>query len=71
MPEEKVVEEKKVEIVGKVEIFMLSDGNVSVSGPLKNTALIINVFGKALEAVANFVGKEDSPIIVPKSGLKV
>jgi hypothetical protein len=71
MSDEKVVEGKEVRVVGKIEIFVLSDGNVTVSGPLKNTAAIIDIFGKALGALANFINKEASPIVTPMSGLKV
>ena len=64
-------EEKKVKVVGKIEIFILSDGNVTVNGPLKDIPLIMSVFGKALGAIANFTCKEESPIVVPRPGLKV
>ena len=58
---------RKPHIVGKVEIFMLSDGNVTVSGPIKNPGLMLSVFGSAMLAVANYGTQESekSNIIVP------
>ncbi|MBE9570748.1 MAG: hypothetical protein IMF11_08975 [Proteobacteria bacterium] len=68
MIEEKAVEEKEVSVLGKIEILILSDGNVTVNGPLKNMALTVNTFGKALEALAGFIKKGEDIIATPQSG---
>ena len=61
----------KPQIVGKVEIFMLSNGTVSVNGPIKDPGLMLSVFGSAMLAVANYSikEKESSNIIVPDVGV--
>lgn len=52
------VKNEEVKIIGKVEIFLLSNGEVQVKGPLKNSLIMMDVFGKALLAVANFTANE-------------
>ena len=60
----------KLQIIGKVEIFMLSNGTVSVNGPIKDPGLMLSVFGSAMLAVANYsIEKENSNIIVPDVGV--
>lgn len=58
-------------VLGVVEIAVLSDGGVSVKGPVGNPIIMMNIFGKALLATADHAAKEmniapqKSDIVVP------
>lgn len=58
------VEEPKV--IGKVEISLLSNGGVSVQGPIGNPILTLEIFGKAMSTVAAYLAPKQSDIIVPE-----
>ena len=51
-------EKKEAVVVGTFKIEMRSDGNVNVSGPIKNPVLVLDVFGRALASVAGYVTSE-------------
>jgi len=53
--EKKVEDQSKPTVLGKVEIFIYNDGNVSVTGPVDNPVVMLNIFGRAMAAVANHV----------------
>ena len=46
-------ENQKAVVVGTFKIDMYSDGNVNISGPIKNPMVVLDVFGRALTAVAD------------------
>lgn len=46
---------EKATVVGRFQIEMLSDGSVNVNGPIKNPVIVLDCFGKALSAVADYV----------------
>jgi hypothetical protein len=57
-------------VLATLAIDYRSDGNVSVSGPIKDPILIMDVLGKALQAIANFQQEEKAgSIIQPKPSL--
>jgi len=56
MAEEVKAERKQV---GSVNIKIYDDGIVNVEGPLKNPYLMLAIFGKAQEAVANYNPDKD------------
>jgi len=63
-----VKEPKEPTLLAKVEISVFSDGNVSVTGPIANPALAMDIFGKALGAVARYTNDQaskNSSIITP------
>lgn len=71
-----VNEEKQKAVVSEVGAFriaMYSDGNINVSGPIKNPVVVLDVFGRALAAVAEYVTKNVTtfPGAVPPNKLKV
>ncbi len=49
--------EAVVSEIGAFRIAMYSDGNINVSGPIKNPVVVLDVFGRALAAVAEYVTK--------------
>jgi len=46
---------EKATIIGRFQIEMLSDGSVNINGPIKNPVIVLDCFGKALSAVADYV----------------
>jgi len=64
MDEKQKESQKETTVLGTVKILVLSDGNVSVNGPVDNPVIMLNIFGRAMEAVANHVAKkmEDSQV---------
>lgn len=70
MVDEIKVEKDELKVVGKVEIFMLSDGGVSVTGPLKNPVLMMEIFSKAMGGVVTYATNEaEKEIVVPKKNI--
>ena len=63
MSDEKV----KPIVLGKVEIIVFTDGNVSVVGPVDNPVVMLDIFGKAMGAVARHVATlaGENGIVVP------
>jgi hypothetical protein len=62
-----MMKDDKPTVLGKVEILVLSDGNVSVRGPVDNPVVMLNIFSKAMAAVANHVAtKITEDMIVPQ-----
>ena len=51
-------EKKEAVVVGTFKIDMYSDGNVNISGPIKNPVVVLDVFGRALSAVADYVTRQ-------------
>ena len=69
MSDEKKVEDQGEPIVlGEVKILVLSDGNVSVVGPVDNPVVMLNIFSRAMAAVANHVAMQVKPgqVAVPQ-----
>lgn len=64
MTDKKAETQNEVKQIGKVEILIYDNGEVSVNGPLKNLPVMINVLGKAMCAVAVFSAKESQSDIV-------
>ena len=52
-------------VIGTFKIEMCNDGSVNVSGPIGNPMVVLDVFGRALTAVADYVARE-----MAKSGAK-
>lgn len=50
-----MVRDDKPTVLGTVKILVLSDGNVQVTGPVDNPVIMLNIFSKAMAAVANHV----------------
>ena len=52
--------EKQVEpeLSLKVEILIHENGNISVTGPIKNPILMMDIFGRAMRTVADYNAKE-------------
>lgn len=69
--QEAKVPEVEPKVIGKVEIFMLNGGGVSVVGPVGNPVLMMEIFGKAMAACVAHIAKEASGRIVvpPNPGL--
>ena len=60
------VEIDKPKIIGKVEIFILNNGQVTVMGPVNNPLLMMEIFGKAMEAVVTHIANDQSNgIVIP------
>ena len=60
-------DQQEADVVGTFQIVMYSDGNINVSGPIKNPVVVLDVFGRALTAVADYVTRQainDSKIIM-------
>lgn len=57
----------KPTVLGKVEILVYSDGNVSVKGPVDNPVIMMNIFGRAMNAVVNHITAraEEGQIVAP------
>jgi len=68
MDEKQMESQKEPTVLGTVKILVLSDGNVSVMGPVDNPVIMLNIFGRAMAAVANHVarGVEENQVI-PKA----
>ena len=63
-------ERKKPEIINTIAINLLSDGGVNVSGPIQNPMLVIDVLGKALNALSQYYTQEqNNRIVKPGNGL--
>lgn len=65
-------EQAKPKIINTIAINMLNNGGVNVSGPITEPLLVIDVLGKALNALSAFYaqkGTQAHPIIQPGSGL--
>lgn len=65
-------ERKKPEVINSITINMLSDGGVNVSGPIQNPLLVIDVLGKALNALFQYYVQENAKqnrIVKPSQGL--
>ena len=52
------------EIIGKVEISILNNGQVTVKGPVNNSLLMMEIFGRAMEAVVTHIANDQSNGIV-------
>ncbi|MCK4819806.1 hypothetical protein KA005_28840 [bacterium] len=59
--EKKVEEQDKPTVLGTVEILVMSDGNVSVKGPVDNAVVMLNIFSRAMAAAANHVAMKEKP----------
>ena len=58
-------ENQKAAVVATFTIDMCSDGSVNVGGPIRSPAVVLDVFGRALTAVADFIARE-----MTESGVK-
>ena len=63
--------DEKPEILSTIAINLLSDGGVNVSGPIHDPRLVINVLGKALNALSQYYVQEQgkAKIVKPQSSL--
>ena len=59
MDEKQTKNQKEPTVLGTVKILVLSDGNVTVVGPVNNPVVMLNIFGRAMAAVANHVAKSE------------
>ena len=57
MDEKQTENQKESTILGTVNIQVFSDGNVKVMGPINNPAIMFNIFGSAMAAMANHIAK--------------
>ena len=65
-------EQQGPKVLNSVRFDILSDGHVSVSGPIANAAFVMQTLSKGLNALAGYYAQEQekaSPIIQPKPGL--
>lgn len=53
------------EPVVEMRIVLLSDGNVTLTGPLDNFRLVAQMLGQALQAAANYSDQKRSKLIAP------
>lgn len=56
-------------VIGRVVISIFDNGHVGVEGPIRDALAMMDVFGKSLSAVANFIAKEQQQAKV-KSEMK-
>ncbi|MBE9572715.1 MAG: hypothetical protein IMF11_18980 [Proteobacteria bacterium] len=68
MSDEKENKQDKPTVLGEVKILVLSDGNVTVVGPVDNPVVMMNIFSRAMAAVANHVAMKENEngIVVPQ-----
>ena len=59
MDEKQTKSQKEPTVLGTVKILVLSDGNVSVIGPVNNPVVMLNIFGRAMAAVANYIAESE------------
>lgn len=65
-------EKAKPTIVNTISFNMLSDGGVNVSGPIQEPRLVIDILGKAFNALSQYYAQEaqkSQSIIKPVNGL--
>ena len=65
-------ERKKPEVINTIAINLLSDGGVNVSGPIQNPVVVIDVLGRALNALSQYYAQEHNKqnrIVKPQNGL--
>jgi hypothetical protein len=55
MTDKKAETQNEVKPIGKVEILVYDNGEVKVSGPHANPALMMHIVGKAMCATANHI----------------
>jgi len=68
MDEKQKESQKEPTVLGTVKILVLSDGNVSVMGPVNNPVIMLNIFGRAMAAVANHIAEsEQRKQVVPEA----
>jgi len=68
MDEKQTKSQKEPTVLGTVKILVLSDGNVSVMGPVNNPVIMLNIFGRAMAAVANHIAEsEEKKRVVPEA----
>ena len=68
MDEKQTKSQKEPTVLGTVKILVLSDGNVSVIGPVNNPVIMLNIFGRAMAAVANHIAEsEEKKRVVPEA----
>uniref|UniRef100_A0A6M3JU44 Uncharacterized protein n=1 Tax=viral metagenome TaxID=1070528 RepID=A0A6M3JU44_9ZZZZ len=54
----------ETKVIARFGISVLSDGNVNISGPIKEPIFVLDVFGRAMSAVANFIVQEKQKSII-------
>jgi hypothetical protein len=50
-------------VLGRVTIDILDNNSVSVSGPIEQPALMLDIFSKAMAAVAQYISKQEPKLI--------
>lgn len=72
MKAERAEEVKQPKVLNSITLNMLDNGHVSVSGPIQDPVLVIDVVGKALNALTAYYMQEkmkDQRIVKPAPGL--
>lgn len=67
------VKHESPKVLGRVTIEVLDNNGVTVSGPIEQPALILDIFSKAMAAVAQHISKQrpklitvaQQPVVVP------
>jgi phosphoribosyl-dephospho-CoA transferase len=55
--------QKDPKVLGTVTIDVLDNNSVTVNGPINQPALILDIFSKAMAAVAQHIAKQESKLI--------
>lgn len=56
--------QKDPKVLGTVTIDVLDNNSVTVNGPINQPALILDIFSKAMSAVAQHIAKQESKLVV-------
>lgn len=56
-------EQEGPKVLGTVTIDVLDNNSVTVNGPINQPALILDIFSKAMSAVAQHIAKQESKLI--------
>lgn len=57
------IKQEDPKVLGQVVINILDNGSVSVGGPINQPALILDIFSKAMAAVAQHISKQEPKLI--------
>jgi phosphoribosyl-dephospho-CoA transferase len=56
--------QKGPKVLRQVTIDVLDNSSVTVNGPINHPALILDIFSKAMAAVAQHIAKQESKLVV-------
>ena len=66
------VKQEGPKVLGRVTIDILDNNSVTISGPINQPALILDIFSKAVAAVAQHISKQEPKLItVPQPKIVV